>query len=80
MFLKILNTVEAHERYFPLDLFCVACIFYGKLSRLEKYHLPQAYQELTDTYIQRTQQITTMLIDGRIHAAKALCKLDFYPG
>jgi hypothetical protein len=79
-FLKILNTVEEHERYFLLDLLCVASAFDGKLSRLEKYHLPQAYQELTDTYMQRAQQITTMLIDGRIHAAKALCTLDFYPG
>lgn len=79
-FLKILNTVEEHERYFLLDLLCVASAFDGKLSRLEKYHLPEAYQELTDTYMQRAQQITTMLIDGRIHAAKALCKLDFYPG
>ena len=78
-FLKILNTVEEHERYFLLDLLCVASAFDGKLSRLEKYHLPQAYQELTDTYMQRAQQITTMLIDGRIHAAKALCMLDFYP-
>ena len=79
-FLKILNTVEEHERYFLLDLLCVASAFDGKLSRLEKYHLPEAYQELTDTYMQRAQQITTMLIDGRIHAAKALCTLDFYPG
>jgi hypothetical protein len=78
-FLKILNTVEEHERYFLLDLLCVASAFDGKLSRLEKYHLPQAYQELTDTYMQRAQQITTMLIDGRMHAAKALCMLDFYP-
>jgi hypothetical protein len=79
-FLKILNTVEEHERYFLLDLLCVSSAFDGKLSRLEKYHLPQAYQELTDTYMERAQKITTMLIDGRIHAAKALCTLDFYPG
>jgi hypothetical protein len=78
-FLKILNTVEEHERYFLLDLLCVSSAFDGKLSRLEKYHLPQAYQELTDIYMQRAKQITTMLIDGRIHAAKALCTLDFYP-
>jgi len=79
-FLKILNTVEEHERYFLLDLLCVSSAFDGKLSRLEKYHLPQAYQEHTDTYMERAQKITTMLIDGRIHAAKALCTLDFYPG
>ncbi len=79
-FLKILNTVEEHERYFLLDLLCVSSAFDGKLSRLEKYHLPQAYQELTDIYMERAKQLTAMLIDGRIHAAQALCKLDFYPG
>jgi len=79
-FLKILNTVEAHERYFLLDLLCVSSAFDGKLSRLEKYHLPEAYQELTDIYMERAQQLMAMLIDGRIHAAKALCTLDFYPG
>ena len=79
-FLKILNTVEEHERYFLLDLLCVSSAFDGKLSRLEKYHSPQAYQEFTDIYMARAQQLTAMLIDGRIHAAKALCMLDFYPG
>ena len=79
-FLKILNTVEEHERYFLLDLLCVSSAFDGKLSRLEKYHLPEAYQALTDIYMERAQQLTAMLIDGRIHAAQALCKLDFYPG
>ena len=79
-FLKVLDAVEEHERYFLLDLLCVASAFDGKLSRLEKYHLPQAYKELTDIYMQRAQQLTTMLIEGRIHAAKALCTLDFHPG
>jgi hypothetical protein len=55
-FLKILNTVEAHERYFLLDLLCEASAFDGKLSRLKKYHLLEVYQEFTDTYMQRVQQ------------------------
>ena len=55
-FLKILNTVEAHERYFLLDLLCEASAFDGKLSRLKKYHLLEVYQEFTDTYMQRAQQ------------------------
>jgi hypothetical protein len=79
-FLKILNAVETHERYFLLDLLCVASAFDGKLSRLEKHHLPEAYQELTDVYMQRSQKLTNMLVAGQLHAATALCTLDFNPG
>jgi hypothetical protein len=79
-FLKILNSVEAHERYFLLDLLCLASAFDGKLSRLEKHHLPEAYQELTDIYMQRSQKLTNMLVAGQLHAATALCTLDFNPG
>jgi hypothetical protein len=72
--------VEKHERYFLLDLLCVASAFDGKLSRLEKHHLPEAYQELTDVYMQRSQKLTNMLVAGQLHAATALCTLDFNPG
>jgi hypothetical protein len=79
-FLGVLDAVKKHERYFLLDLLCVASAFDGKLSRLEKYHLPQAYQEYTDLYMQRSQKLTTMLVNGQLHAATALCTLDFTPG
>lgn len=79
-FLSVLDRVKDHERYFLLDLLCVAAAFDGKLSRLEKHHLPEAFKELTDTYLQRSRQLTTMLVAGQLHAAKELCKLDFEPG
>jgi hypothetical protein len=79
-FLQTLNSVNQQERYFLLDLLCVASAFDGKLSRLEKYHLPQAYQELTNVYMKRSQELTKMLISGQLHAAKELCLLDFNAG
>jgi len=79
-FLALLDRVSAAERYFLLDLLSVAAAFDGQVSRLEKYHLPQAFKELTDTYMERTSRLTRMLTAGQLHAAKALCTLDFRPG
>ena len=79
-FLTVLEQVSPSERYFLLDLLSVAAAFDGQLSRLERYHLPEAFKELTDVYMQRTKQLKTMLINGQLHAAKELCTLDFKPG
>lgn len=79
-FLSVLEQVTEPERYFLLDLLSVSAAFDGQLSRLEKHHLPEAFKELTDVYMLRTQQLTNMLVSGQLHAAKALCTLDFNPG
>lgn len=79
-FLSLLDEVSAEQRYFLLDLLCVAAAFDGQLSRLEKHHLPEAFKELTDVYMERSQQLTAMLLKGQLHAAKELCTLDFNPG
>jgi len=79
-FLSVLDKVAAHERYFLLDLLSVSAAFDGRLSRLEKHHLPEAFKELTDVYMRRTQQLSEMLVSGQLHAAKGLCTLDFNPG
>jgi hypothetical protein len=79
-FLTVLEQVSPSERYFLLDLLSVAAAFDGQLSRLERYHLPEAFKELTDIYMLRTKQLKTMLTNGQLHAAKELCTLDFKPG
>lgn len=79
-FLMILDQVSEPERYFLLDLLSVSAAFDGQLSRMEKHHLPEAFKELTDIYMQRIRKLKNMLISGQLHAAKALCTLDFYPG
>lgn len=79
-FLDVLERVEVPERYFLLDLLSVSAAFDGKISRLEKHHLPEAFKELTEIYMNRIEQLKTMLISGRLHAAKDLCTLDFSPG
>ncbi len=79
-FLSVLDQVSEHERYFLLDLLSVSAAFDGHLSRLERHHLPEAFKDLTDRYMDRTIRLTHMLISGQLHAAKELCTLDFSPG
>lgn len=79
-FLALLDEVSEHERYFLLDLLCVSAAFDGHLSRLERYHLPEAFKELTEEYMQRAEKLKNMLLNGQLHAAKNLCELDFNAG
>ncbi|MFI3220673.1 MAG: hypothetical protein QX189_16380, partial [Methylococcales bacterium] len=74
------NQLPLSERYFVLDLLCVSAAFDGHLSRLEREHLPQAFAEHTDVYMQRIQELIAALLNGRLHLAKELCKLDFEAG
>ncbi len=74
-FLQLLDDVSEKERYFILDLLSISAAFDGHLSRLERHHLPEAFKELTDIYMQRTEQLKTMLLEGQLHAAKDRCNL-----
>ncbi|MEE9396356.1 MAG: hypothetical protein V3V31_05015 [Methylococcales bacterium] len=79
-FLNILNEVSDTERYFLLDLLSIAAAFDGQLSRLERRYLPEAFGNLTETYMQRIKTLKKLLLTGQLHAAKQLCKLNFQPG
>ncbi len=79
-FLLVLDEVSKEERYFLLDLLSVSAAFDGHLSQLERHHLPEAFKELTETYMQRTENLKNLLLNGQLHAAKELCVLDFNPG
>jgi hypothetical protein len=79
-FLALLNQLPLPERYFVLDLLCVSAAFDGHLSRLEREHLPQAFAEYTDVYMTRIEELIAALLNGRLHQAKELCKLDFEAG
>ncbi len=79
-FLLLLEQLSSKERYFVLDLLSVSAAFDGHLSRLERHHLPEAFKELTEVYMQRTEQLKNMLLNGQLHAAKKLCVLDFEAG
>jgi len=78
--LILLDEVSSPERYFILDLLSVSAAFDGHLSRLERYHLPQAFGEYTEIYMLRIEALKHALLNGRLHKAKQLCKLDFEPG
>jgi hypothetical protein len=79
-FLALLDEVTEPERYFILDLLCVSAAFDGHLSKLEREHLPQAFAEHTDVYMSRIEELIAALLNGRLHKAKELCKLDFEAG
>jgi len=79
-FLALLNEVTEPERYFILDLLCVSAAFDGHLSRLEREHLPEAFGEHTNIYMHRIEELIAALLNGRLHKAKELCKLDFEAG
>jgi len=80
VFVPLLGQVTAAERYFLLDLLCVAAAFDAHLSDLEQQRLPQAFGEFTDQYMHRIREIRRLMLTGQIHAAKNLCRLDFRPG
>jgi hypothetical protein len=79
-FLVVLKEVTEPERYFILDLLCVSAAFDGHLSRLEREHLPEAFAEHSSVYMQRIDELISALMEGRLHKAKQLCKLDFEAG
>ena len=79
-FLALLDQVSKEERYFLLDLLSVSAAFDGHLSTLEKHHLPEAFKELTNVYMERTEKLKNFLLNGQLHAAKDLCVLDFEAG
>ena len=79
-FLTLLTEVPLEEKYFLLDLLSIAAAFDGRLSRLERQYLPEAFGELTEVYMKRIEMLKDLLLTGQLHAAKKLCKLDFKPG
>ncbi len=79
-FLSLLDELEQKERYFVLDLLCISAAFDGHLSRLERHHLPEAFKDFSAVYMQRSENLKNMLLNGQLHAAKELCVLDFEPG
>ncbi|MDD5580133.1 MAG: hypothetical protein PHY16_12745 [Methylobacter sp.] len=79
VFLDLLDEVSIDERYFLLDLLSIAAIFDGRLSPLEKRLLPEAFGNLNAIYMERIQSLKKCLVSGHIHAAKALCQLNYRP-
>lgn len=79
-FLNLLDELPDHQRFFLLDLLCISAAFDGKLSRLERRHLPEAFKEHSEIYMQRIENLTHCLLTGQLHEAKRLCQLDFQAG
>ena len=80
VFIALLERLTPEERFFLLDLLSVAATFDGKVSKLQRQQLPQAFGEHTQLYMERIQRLQDYLISGQIHAARSECQLDFLPG
>lgn len=80
VFLQQLNALSIEERNFVLDVLTVAAAFDGRLSDLELEHLKEAYQNDSVVYLQRLHKLQLFLTQGKLHAARSLCNLDFKTG
>jgi len=80
LFLETLGRVTEKERIFLLNLFTIAVAFDGRISRVEKDNMKDAYGKYYEQYQPRLIQLTDHLREGRLNAAAALCKIDFTAG
>jgi hypothetical protein len=80
IFIETLKQVSDKERNFLLDLFTVSAAFDGKLSKLETESLHLVYGKDYNVYKPRLMKLTDELINGKLNAALAECKLDFKAG
>ena len=80
LFLEALKNAEQNDRFFLLNLFTIAAAFDGRISRLEKINMRDAYGEYYEKYQPRLITLTAYLRSGRLNAAAALCKIDFTNG
>ena len=79
-FIDTLNKVSEQEKFFILDLLAVATAFDGKISRLEKKTLGDAFQEHTEVYFKRIIRLKNLMMSGRLYEAIKECELDFEAG
>ncbi len=80
LFLQTLDKVNDEERYTILDILTIAAAFDGKISKLERKHLKEAYKEYSDIYFERLEKLTYMLTKGNLQEAIKLCDIDGKPG
>lgn len=80
LFLRDLEQLSEAERHVALDVLCVAAAFDGKISDLEKNTLYQAFGTHNLLYQQRIIDLQQELIEGKLHAAFALCALNAEAG
>jgi hypothetical protein len=79
-FKQTLDSVNENERCILLDILTIASAFDGRVSKLEKKHLIEAYKEHYDLYFGRLVKLTKLLREGRLKEATSLCKIDYEVG
>lgn len=79
-FVQQLHSLPAGERLYVMDLLAVAAALDGRLSRLEKDRLDEAFAEHTKVYYDRIKKMTCYMRQGRIHSVRQLADLDTVAG
>ena len=79
-FINTLKKVSDEERYLLLDILTISAAFDGRVSRMEKKYLKEAYGEYYDVYFKRLIRLTSLLRQGKLQECISLCKIDFIPG
>jgi hypothetical protein len=79
-FIETLNKVSEQERYLLLDILTISAAFDGRVSKLEKKYLVEAYREHYEVYYKRLTKLTSLLRQGKLQESISLCKIDFTPG
>lgn len=79
-FLETLERVSKEEKYMLLDILTISAAFDGRVSRMEKKYLREAYGVYYDIYYTRLLRLTSLLTKGRLQESITHCKIDFIPG
>jgi hypothetical protein len=68
------------ERWFVLDLLSVAIAMDGRLTKLERKYLAEAFGTHSEQYYTRIRHLVRQLRNGSLHEALSEARLDFVPG
>lgn len=74
-FLATLAETNEQERKFLRNLLSIAAAFDGRISRLERKYLGDAFGEQSEMYFHRIRRLQRALLKGRLNAAKSACRL-----
>jgi len=72
LFIKEFKFLDQKEKDFILALVAIVAAFDGKLSKEEKLFLPKVFQDKTDIYFEKIEEIIDLLEDGALHKVALL--------
>jgi len=74
LLLEYLDVASAKERHLIRTLAGISAVFDGELNRAEKIALEQIFSKEHKVYMEFTQALKLLLLEGSIHKAAAICE------